>query len=209
MTFSRSDFLIVRWNAIALAISILLSTLMLYGSNQYFEHAQTDFRAANSQMRDARNRLNNARMDQEYLATYSKDYAKLESRKLLGDDHRLDWIEGLEQLRRSNLVIDFSYTISPQQLYSSTVPLDSGNFQIHSSDMKLHFDLLHEGQFFNFLQALQNHIQGYYQLNSCKFERVTSQANSFPGESAPVLGVNIIADCNGNWLTLKNLNEPT
>lgn len=207
MKLSKSDFLLMRFNIAALATSLALSLVILFVSDRYAVHALKDFQSATNKMRDARNRLNMARMDQEYLATYSRDYSKLEQRKIVGREPRLDWIEGLDRLRRQNIVLDFSYAISPQQPYTSQQPLDSGSLEVNRSEMKLQFDLLHEGQFFNFLHALRSQVTGHYQLNSCKLVRSASSTKRNPGGSAAALDTNINAECSGDWITLRNRND--
>jgi hypothetical protein len=201
MKFSNSDFHLMRWNLIVVCSSIVLSGVILYSSNEYADFAQKGQRAAQSQMNDARNRLTLARQDQENLAAYSQEYAVLEKNRIIGDDHRLDWMEGLEKIRDQNLVIDFRYNIAPQKVYAPQPAMDSGNFDIHYSEMKLQFNLLHEVQLLNFFDALRKQINGRFQLEGCTMQRVTTEE-----ESATAAGTHIKAECNGGWITLKNRN---
>lgn len=211
MKFSSSDLKLMRWNIVAIFASALLSSIILYASGQYTEHSQKDFLAANKQMRDARNQLSNARLDHEYLAAYSEEYAVLESRKIIGDEHRLDWMEGLDQLRHQNMVVDFTYTIAPQQIYAPQPALDSGNFDVNHSEMKLQFDLVHEQQLLNFFDAQRSQITGHYLLDNCKLTRASSATARNKDEveedvTRPVTAINLKAECNGGWITLKNRN---
>lgn len=201
MKFSSSDFQMMRWNIAAIFGSVILSGIILYASMQYEDHAKIDFRAAQNQIKDARNRLTAAHHDQENLASYSKDYNALEDRKIIGDDHRLDWMEGLEKLRQQNLAVDFRYNIAPQKIYAPQPAIDGGNFEIHYSETKLQFDLLHEGQLLNFFDTLLNQIKGQYQLEGCTMQRVAT------GEKSALTTVtHIKAECSGGWITLKNRN---
>jgi hypothetical protein len=154
-------------------------------------------------MNDARNRLATARQDQENLASYSKDYSVLEDREIINDDHRLDWMEGLGKLRQQNLVVDFGYNIAPQKVYTPQPAIDSGNFDIHFSEMKLQFDLLHEGQLLNFFNALHSQIKGQYQLEGCTMQR-TAALKGDSKDIEPSATTNIKAECSGGWITLKN-----
>jgi hypothetical protein len=210
MKFSSSDLNLMRWNIAAIFASALLSGTILYASGQYTEHSQKGFLGANQQMRDARNQLNNARLDHEYLAAYADEYAVLESRKIIGDEHRLDWMEGLDQLRHQNLVADFTYTIAPQQVYAPQPSLDSGSFDINYSAMQLQFDLVHEQQLLNFFDAQRSQITGHYLLDSCKVTRASSAAARDQDEeedvTRPVTATTLKADCSGGWITLKNRN---
>ena len=201
MKFSNSDFHLMRWSLSAVCASILLSGVILYSSSEYADSTQKNLRAAQSQMNDARNRLTMAHQDQENLSVFSREYDTLEKNKIIGDDHRLDWMEGLEKLRNQNLVIDFRYNIAPQKIYAPQPAIDSGNFDIHYSETKLQFDLLHEGQPLNFFDALRSQIKGWYQLEGCTMQRVVTDE-----ESATAAGTHIKAECSGGWITLKNRN---
>ena len=203
MKFSNADFYQLRWSLAAIGASILLSSIILYSSSEYADFAQKDRRVAQSQMNDGRNRLTMARQDQENLSDFSKEYDTLEKNKIIGDDHRLDWMEGLEKLRNQNRVIDFRYNISPQKIYAPQPAIDSGNYDIHYSEMKLQFDLLHEGQLLNFFDALRNQIKGQYQLEGCTLQHIDTPKN----EATPN-ATHIKAECNGGWITLKNRSAP-
>jgi hypothetical protein len=199
MKFSKADFYQLRWSLAAFLAAILVSSVILSGSSQYADSTQKDQRTAQSQMNDARNRLTMATQDKESLADFSHEYDTLEKNKLIGDDHRLGWMEGLEKIRNQNRVIDFRYSIAPQKIYAPQPAIDSGNFDIHYSEMKLQFDLRHEGQLLNFFDALRSQIQGHYQLEGCTMQR--NDAAEDAGTPTHLKG-----ECNGGWITLKNRN---
>lgn len=203
MKFSSSDFQLMRLSFAAIGTSVLLSGAILYSSIKYADYSLKNRRTAQSQLNNARNHLAMARQDRDNLSDYSKEYDKLEANEIIGDDHRLDWMEGLEKLRRQNLVIDFRYNIAPQKNFTPQPALDSGDFVIHYSEMKLQFDLLHEGQLLNFFDELNRKIKGHYQLEGCKLQRVAGSGDSDSGPSAVT---NIKAECSGGWITLKNRN---
>lgn len=201
MKFSNSDFRQMRWSLAAVCASILLSGVILYGSSEYADFTQKDRRAAQGQMNDARNRLTIARQDHENLSAFSQEYDTLEKNKIIGDGHRLDWMEGLEELRNHNLVANFRYNIYPQKIYAPQPAIDSGNFEVHYSETKLQFDLLHEGQLLNFFDALRSQSNGWYQLEGCTMQRAATDE-----ESSKLAGTHIKAECSGGWITLKNRN---
>jgi hypothetical protein len=198
MRFSRTDFPLMRWSLAAICASALLSSVMLYGSSQYSNQKQLNLNTAQRKLNDARSRLAAAHQDQENLSVYSAEYGVLEEQNIIGDDHRLDWIEGLEKLRRQNLTVDFRYNIVPQKNYAPQPAIDSGNFNIHYSEMKLHFDLLHEVQLLHFFDALRSQIKGWYQLEGCTLQRNDAAEDA----------THIKAECSGGWITLKNRNAP-
>ena len=198
MKFSKSDLPLIRWSLIALCASALLSGVILYSSSRYEEQNNSSLLNAQRQLNDAHKRMTEAHNDQDNLSVYSAEYGVLENRDIIGDDHRLDWMEGLEKLRQQNRVVDFRYNIAPQKTYAPQPAIDSGNFNIHYSEMKLQFDLLHEGQLVNFFEALRKQVKGHYQIEGCKLQRSGTEADS---------AVNIKAECSGGWITLKNRND--
>jgi len=200
MRFSKNDLYQMRWSILAACASILLGSAIVYGSNGYAEHAQQDQYNAQRLLSEAQNRLAIARQDQENMSVYSVEYGVLEKHKIIGDEQRLDWIEGLEKLRRKNLVADFHYSIAPQKNYAAMLApasfaIDSGNFNVRYSEMKLQFDLLHEAQLLDFFDALRSQINGRYQLEGCVLQRGSADAESPP---------RLKAECSGGWITLQN-----
>jgi len=202
MKFSKSDLPILRWSMLAVCASVLISAAILYISNTYIGNSQKDLRSARNMRNDARMRLAAAHEDSDNMSIYSSEYGALIKRKIIGDDQRLDWIDGMERLRQMNLVWDFRYRIAPQKIYAPKPPINSGNFNIRYSEMELQFDLLHEAQLADFFTALPKNAQGWYQLEGCTLQRsATTEENA-----AMSSGAQLSAKCTGGWITLKNRN---
>jgi len=202
MMISKPDLIFMRWSILAICASALVSAIALYASGEYAKTSQHGLRNAQAMLNDARNRLATAHQDQENMAIYTNEYDSLNERGIFGDDHRLDWMEGLERIRQKNLATDFRFNIAPQKTYAMQPPADSGNFDIHYSEMKLQLDLLHEGQLLDFLNALRSQIKGWYQLEGCTLQRATKETG---GATA---SMQLTAECVGGWVTLKNRNAP-
>lgn len=205
MKFSKTDFMLIRWNVLAIGTSLLLSIIAIYSSGEYAGKMQQERHNAQRQLNEVRSRLNTAYEDQKNMAIYAGEYGTLIERKIIGDEHRLDWMEGLEKIRQQNLVTDFRYNIAPQKVYAPQPGIDSGNFEIHYSDTKMQFDLLHEGQLLDFFSALRKQIKGQYQLEGCVLKRATGDDNE---EALSASAMHLKAECNGGWITLKNRNVP-
>jgi hypothetical protein len=203
MKLSRQDLLLIRLSLLAICASVLSSAIVLYSSGEYAKEALMDQRHVQNQLNVTVSRLSDAYDDRKNMAAYADEYSALIERKIIGDDQRLDWMEGMENIRQQNLVMNFRYSIAPQKIYSSLLPIKSGDFDIHYSEMKLHFELLHEEQLLNFFAALRNQIKGYYQLEGCTLQRTTPDNAEEHRATA-----RLKAECNGGWITLKNRNVP-
>ena len=194
MTFSQADLPHIKWSLITFLLTLAIGAGAVLSTQKYAKNAQASLRTAQQQLTEARSKVSAARDDQENMATYTKEYSLIQQRDILGEEQRLNLIEGLDNLRRRNIVFDFKYSISPQQPYKSVTPLNSGNFDLKFSPMKLQIELLHEGQLINFFNSLRRDMSGWFILEQCALERSQCAV------------AQLKADCTGGWLTLKNRN---
>jgi hypothetical protein len=201
MSDYRSDLPYIKWGLITLLLALGTGGTAIFLSQDFLDRSQLAHSAAERKLTEARHNLNTANDDRQNMASYAQEYSMLLKRNIIGNERRLDWIDGLERLRRRNLVMDFNYTISPQKPYKPPVPLDSGNFDLRRSDMALSFDLLHEGQLMDFFDALRSDVKGWFMLDGCTITRNTASSGN---DAAPQLK----AECSGGWVTLKNRNAP-
>ena len=198
MSFSKTDLQILKWSLGALTLSIALAVGLISWSEDYLAQSLKNREAAQRQLTEARTQLLSVQSDQENMSAYALEYNALQEQKVIGSEQRLDWMEGLEKLRQQGRVLDFKYTISPQQSYTPKPPLDAGNFQLSRSIMTLQIDLLHEEQLLHFFSNLNNQINGWFMLDGCTISR-TGTTN----ELAPLK-----AECTGGWFTMKNKSAP-
>ena len=194
MTFSQTDFPHIKWSLLVFLLTLILGGTAVFISQKMAYKAQTSLLNARQQLKDTRSRLNAARDDQANMSAYTKEYSTIQRLDIIGDEQRLNLIEDLDTLHRRNRVIDFKYTIAPQQIYTPSPALDSGNFILKYSSMKLQIELLHEEQLINFFDSLRHDINGWFILDKCSLERVFA---------APA---QLKADCEGGWFTMKNRN---
>jgi hypothetical protein len=199
MKLSRSDLALMQWSLLAVCAVALLGAAFVYGNRQYALQTGQEWRNAQARLDDARRQLAAAREDQQNMAAYAEKYSALADLGIIGNGQRLDWVEGLERLRQQHLVSSFRYHIAPQKAHAPMTSIDSGNFDIQYSEMRLEFELLHEGQLLNFFNALHAQVRGHYQLEGCTLRR---QGAAEEGGLAAALA----AECRGGWITLKNRN---
>ena len=192
MTFSQADLPHIKWSLLTFILTVALGGSLVLFSQKYAKDAQLAMRSAKQQQNDARDKLSAAHQDKENMSTYMKEFSAIQKRDVIGDEQRLNLIEGLETLRKRSRVLDFKYAISPQQPYKPLVPLVTGNFDLKLSPMTLKMDLLHEGQMINFFDNLRRDMNGWFILEKCTLERSASAE------------AQLKADCAGGWLTLKN-----
>lgn len=205
MTFSASDFPHIKWSLLTFLLVLGMSSILIVASENFVARSQRDQGDAKRQLNEARSRLATAGEDYENMMTYTIEYGYLLERNIIGNDQRLDWIEGLGKIHKQNQVsgfMEFKYAIAPQKPYTPAPPLESGNFELNLSDMTLQFELLHEEQLTAFFDALRTGINGWFIIDRCTMERTATTAGADDFSAAHQLK----AECTGGWLTLKNRN---
>lgn len=194
MTFTQADLPYIKWSLLTFILTLTIGGGAVLSSQKYAKDAQKAKLSAQQQVTDARAKVSAARDDQANMATYTKEYSAIQRREIIGDEQRLNLIEALEALRKRNRVLDFKYTIAPQQPYKPLTAVNGGNFDLKYSPMKLQIDLLHEGQLINLFESLRNEMNGWFILDQCSLDR------------SPSTYAQLKADCSGGWLTMKNRN---
>ena len=198
MSFSVADLPNIKWSLGAFVLSIALGSGIVALSEGYLNQSMKERQAAQKQLGDARTQLVAAQSDQENMSAYAMEYNSLLAQKIIGNEQRLDWLEELEKLRQQGTVLDFKYTIAPQQSYTPSPPVDAGNFQLNRSSMNLQIDLLHEEQLLHLFAAMRKQMKGWFMLDGCTLSRTGSADEMTP----------LKADCTGGWFTMKNKNAP-
>lgn len=199
MSFSASDIPEIKWSLGAFIVSLGIAAGLISFSEDYKHAAQQDRQAAQEQLGKAQAQLSTAQSDFENMATYKLEYEALEKQKVIGNEQRLDWIEGLEKIRKQGTVLDFKYAIGPQQGYTPSPSLDAGNFTLNLSPMTLQIDLLHEEQLDRLFSAMMTQMEGWFILDHCTISKGGEQTSGV---------ASLKADCAGGWLTMKNRNAP-
>ena len=198
MSFSTADLPILKWSLGAFVLSLVLSAGIISLSNSYLEKSLKGRQIAQQQLFDARAQLLSAQSDEENMSAYAFEYNSLLGQKVIGDEQRLDWMEGLEKLRQQGSVLDFKYTNAPQQGYTPNPPVDAGNFKLSRSSMSLQIDILHEEQLLHLFADMRSKLNGWFMLDGCSLSRTVATDEMSP----------LKAECTGGWFTMKNKNAP-
>ena len=198
MNFIKADLLHLKWSLLAFTLSLIIGSSAIWLSAKYVDHARKERQQAQRQLIDARKKLSDAQSDLANMSIYSREFASLVDYKIIGGEQRLDWMEELAKLHQHHYVIDFKYTIAPQQPYTPNPALDTGNFELKLSGLNLQLDLLHDMQLIRFMDALRSNVKGWFIIDHCSLER-----NGATNVNADAVSPNIKAECEGGWITMK------
>jgi hypothetical protein len=190
----ETNYHFLRKALIAFGCSILLTASLVSVSRIML----IKLRATENQLQIRRDEIHSrdslARTETMEIRDFQAKFIQLRARGFVGEEKRLDWIEHIKHIQAARNLLPLSYEISAQlpfQVDPSVLPAD---LELRGSKIKLHMDLLHEMDLFNFLEDLKSKV--IYTSQACTINR--AQAVVREDATSPTL----TADCTLNWLTI-------
>lgn len=178
-----------------LLFAITSGIVLVWQGWQHLEAAETSHAAALQTLSLIRQQLASGMQQQQDLDAFAAPHQAMTAHDRFAPDHRLDWRDAMENLRRRKLVPQIGYRIFPQAANNTSgIP----GWQTADSEMKLHFGLAHEEQLLDFFDALSAVNSGWFLLESCTLQRDATQDAD----------IRLRGECNGRWITLNRIAVP-
>lgn len=193
MKFTADDFSRQKWpllGAMLLITAGLAAPLLALKAEQTAAALRT---AAKAERNEFDGKLKRVRNEEREIKEKSALFAALQTRGILGEEQRLEWIELLRDIREKRRLIDLQYEISPRRPLEGPMP-DSGHF--FASAMRLQLKLLHEEDLTRLLNDLRQHAKALILVRECAIFRTAREAD--PRFTAPLQ-----AECQIDWVTLR------
>ena len=198
ITFTRKDWPKLQWGVVLFIVLAAAGAAIVALSGKALIDANKANQQAKTVSNEARSKV--ARAAEEALTLREKIavYVALQSRGIIGQEHRLDWIEKIRKIKEARKLLDLNYELGPQQVIKADVVTPGGNaFDIMASPMKLQMSLLHEDDLLGLLSDLRSGIQGYIRVNRCDIERIAAT----PPATGPT--AQLRATCDIDWITVR------
>ncbi len=191
------DWQYLRGALVFFICAVALSASLLAGS-MYFERRMEQGYLRHSDKLDSLSRRYHALAGQEdVIRDFSSRFMDLYKNGILGREHRLNWIEVLQEAGNRLSVPSLSYEIRAQTSHYPEFAAPAGGYGIFVSEMSLEMQLLHEGDLFTLLRFLNEHARGLYSVSSCELTRNFVQLTDDPGAG------NVTASCLLEWFSIK------
>lgn len=197
-----AGFAQIRTAVLAAAGAVIVGLTLVAATSASRQDAEQGLQRA-QRLRDAAySRYAHVDNEKRDIRNFQQRYVELRQRGLIGEERRLEWVDAIRQVQEELQLPPLSYEIDPQQPVRIEAALDLGEYQLRGSRMRLHMELLHEMDLFDFFAGL--HARGFFAAQDCTLKRLATANNAQPGADtgtgagAPTLG----ADCTLNWITM-------
>ena len=193
---TQDDFQTLRNPLIALLVVALIGAAIVYYSESMLVTARQQLSRQQAQFKDARTRLQKSGDEREIIVRYIDRYRQMERIGYIGDEQRINWLDGLRLANRQADLFGVEYQIGAQKPYSYAVDYNPGQLALNQSVMRLRFRLLHEEDLLRFFNALARQGNGLFTIDQCNLRRINTGGII---RYQP----NVNAECDLSWITVK------
>ncbi len=196
---SREDIQALRVPLIALGATVLVAAALGFYSGTVLENAERLLAQRETQLREARARIQNAGDEKEMIGRYLGRYQQLARAGFAGEEQRINWLDSLRLANEEARIFGVEYDISAQRPYAYSSEFNAGRLLLQESVMNIRFQLLHEEDLPRFFDALARHGGGFFTLHQCVMRRLKAGEAEKNVQYQP----NLAAECDVRWLTVK------
>jgi hypothetical protein len=198
----KADWRILRGSLGVFAMCVVLAFAVLTASNLFWRKMQAEYQTHYTRFREVSTKYLAVDNEERIIVEQYPKFVALYNRGVIGDEHRLSWVEALKTAGTELGIPQVEYTIDSQTLYTSQVPLNTGPFDVNTSVMELTLGLVHEGDLERLLQHLDSAAEGLFTVEAC--ELIRQAAPTVTAHSAPA---NLRAACKLRWFTVDRAGD--
>lgn len=196
MAYTRADWSVLRGAMGVFVICVLLSGIMLGATHYFAQGIETEYRNHHGRFRDASRKYLSVDEEERTIEKHYPMFVELYKRGVIGDEHRLSWVEALRGAASELGLPALSYEVEAQKIYAPDYPLNTGAFDVRVSRMDLTLGLLHEGDLDRLLQLIGRRAEGLFSVRECTMSRAPTGAGGLAGP-------HLNAECVLEWYTLE------
>jgi hypothetical protein len=193
---NQSDLQALKGPLLVLLVVLLAGAAAVYYSDRMVKEARQQLTQQQLLLKDARTRLQKSGEEKDVIVKYLDSFRQLQSAGIIGEEQRINWLDGLRLANQQADIFGVDYQIGTQTPYNYAGDFSSGQLTLNQSIMKLQFRLLHEEDLMRFLGALGRQGGGLFTIDQCAMKRIdTGGVIRFQP--------NLAANCQLSWVTLK------
>lgn len=181
---------------LVLATVSVVAAVAVFYTDTLRQDAERQLDRQQAQLREATTRLQKSGEEREIIVRYLDGYRRLQRAGFIGDEQRINWLDGLRLANQQTELFGVDYQISASRPYPHAGEFNPGSIALHQSVMRLRFRLLHEEDLMRFFHALGATGAGMFVVDQCVLRRTDAGGTV---RYQP----NLAADCELSWITAR------
>ena len=198
MKLATSDLPKLQWSILAIVLMMAVGAALIFFAFSATEVAKRDRAIAQAERNEFDGKLKQVRNEEDEIKQKSAVFKALQTRGMIGEEQRLEWVELIKDIRDTRRLIDLQYEIAPQRRLDADA---AKGFAFYSSTMRLQLKLLHEEDLTRLIDDLRERARALIQVKSCAVSRLSQGA----GDGSPI--AQLQADCGIDWITLREVTD--
>ncbi len=197
---TAQDFKRLQWNLVFLLLLLGIGGGVVALTVQKEKSARLALAKAQTEHADIIGKLARVQDEESELREKLSKFNTLQSKSIIGEERRLDWVETLRAIKESRRLIDLQYELAPQTpLDPQVAPGTSPGFEFMGSSMKAELLLLHEEDLLRFLSDADAKGRAFTRVRHCLVQKVPGGIASRDHGPSPQLK----ASCEIDWITVR------
>lgn len=185
----------LRLNLAAMVLCLAVGSSATYFSIGQYSKVKATQKGVQSLRAEAQGKLARVSDEEKELRDKIARFRQFEAQGLVGQEHRLDWIERIRTIKTERRLLNVQYELAPQQPMPGQG--SGGDFQFMVSTMVIRMELVHEEDLLSFLGDLKSGVQAMIRVRHCRVERISRVGL----EAAS--GAQLKSECELEWITLR------
>ncbi len=188
---------------VLLFLSLLIDSALIISGLYYQEDAETNLQKLKKTITTLQMRKQQQNTQQQLLDKARPKFTELQAKQLIGPEPRMRWFETLKDAELAlKLPAPIRFQLEPPHLHTPAFPIsENTHFQLFSSQMKLNFGLLHEGDLFDLIHYLEQKKVGLFHIKQCTLQSVDTKSS----QNRPLANeVNLQGNCTLDWFSFQN-----
>lgn len=159
------------------ALSVLIAFTVVIGLAHFRATQEQAIMQTEQQLSDTRNEIRKLTYDLDSINRLTEKYQRLSRLGLVGKPDRDAWVESLKNIYRdTRLPPTLLYTLAPAQLLNTQPALQADAPMAHQNnvlfhDLTLELSAIHDGEFLDFIDKLNQEWKAPYRLETCYIAR--------------------------------------
>jgi hypothetical protein len=193
---NQADLQALRNPLIAILVVLLAGAAAIYYFDRLKKEARLQLTQQQVLLKEARTRLQKSGEEKDIIVKHLDGFRQLESAGFIGEEQRINWLDGLRLANQQADLFGVDYQIAMQRPYPYAAGFDPGQLTLNQSLMVLRFRLLHEEDLMRFFNALARQGGGIFTVDQCVMKRLdTGGVIRFQP--------NVGAECELSWITAR------
>ena len=193
---NQSDLQALRTPLLVLLAVLVAGAGAIFYTDRLLTSERQQLLQQQGQLKQAHVRLQKSGDERDIIVLYLDRYRQLERTGFVGEEQRINWLDGLRLANQQADLFGVDYQIGTQRAYPFAAEFNPGQIELNQSLMQLRFRLLHEGDLLRFFDALARQNAGIFTIDQCLLRRIDTR------------GViryqpNVNAECELSWITAK------